>query len=76
MPEVPTNEWSIYWGSLRFRYAPVYPVGALEYTALVWAAIWGYLLFHDVPAVVVIIGAAIVVTSGLGVVLREHNKPS
>jgi drug/metabolite transporter (DMT)-like permease len=58
-----------------FRYAPVYLVGALEYTALVWAAIWGYLLFHDVPTVVVMIGAAIVVSSGLAVVLSERNKP-
>jgi drug/metabolite transporter (DMT)-like permease len=58
-----------------FRYAPVYLVGALEYTTLVWAAIWGYLLFHDVPTVVVMIGAAIVVSSGLGVVLSERNKP-
>jgi len=59
-----------------FRYAPVYLVGGLEYTALVWAPIWGYLLFHDVPTVVVMIGATIVVSSGLAVVLSERNKPS
>jgi drug/metabolite transporter (DMT)-like permease len=41
----------------------------------VWAAIWGYLLFHDVPTVVVMIGAAIVVSSGLAVVLSERNNP-
>mgnify|MGYP003961585541 CR=1 FL=1 len=40
-----------------------------------YGAIWGYLLFHDVPTVVVMIGAAIVVSSGLGVVLSERNKP-
>ena len=41
-----------------------------------WAAIWGYLLFHDVPTIAVMIGAAIVVSSGLAVVLSERNNPS
>jgi drug/metabolite transporter (DMT)-like permease len=59
-----------------FRYAPVYLVGSLEYTALVWAALWGYLLFNDIPTLTVMAGAALVVASGLAVVLSERKKPA
>ena len=34
-----------------------------------------YWLFQDVPTIAVMIGAAIVVSSGLAVVLSERNKP-
>ncbi len=57
-----------------FRYAPVYLVGPLEYTALVWAAIWGVFLFNEVPTLTVMIGAVLVVSSGLAVVLSERTK--
>ena len=57
-----------------FRYAPVYLVGALEYTTLVWAALWGFVFFQEVPASNVMIGAAIVVASGLAVVLSERTR--
>jgi drug/metabolite transporter (DMT)-like permease len=56
-----------------FRYAPVYLVGALEYTTLVWAALWGFLFFMEIPATHVLIGAGIVVLSGLAVVLAERQ---
>ena len=57
-----------------FRYAPVYLVGALEYTTLIWAALWGFLLFADVPTVNVVFGAILVVASGLAVVLGERAR--
>jgi len=57
-----------------FRYAPVYLVGALEYTTLVWAALWGFLFFMEIPATHVLIGAGVVVLSGLAVVLAERQR--
>ena len=57
-----------------FRYAPVYLVGALQYTSLVWVAIWGYLLFNDTPTLTVVAGAGLVVGSGLFVVLSERKS--
>ena len=56
-----------------FRYAPVYLVGVLEYTGLVWAAIWGCLVFDNTPTLTVMTGAALVVGSGLTVVLSERG---
>ncbi len=57
-----------------FRYAPVYLVGALEYTTLVWAALWGFLFFMEIPATHVLMGAGVVVLSGLAVVLAERQR--
>jgi S-adenosylmethionine uptake transporter len=57
-----------------FRYAPVYLVGALEYTTLIWATLWGFFLFAEVPTVNVVFGAVLVVLSGLAVVLGERAR--
>ena len=57
-----------------FRYAPVYLVGALEYTMLIWATLWGFLLFAEVPTLNVVLGAILVVASGLAVVLGERAR--
>lgn len=45
----------------------------LDYTRLVFAAIAGYLLFGDVPGTLVLIGAAVVISSTLYITLREHR---
>ena len=57
-----------------FRYAPVYLVGALEYTMLIWATLWGFLLFAEIPTLNVVLGALLVVASGLAVVLEERAR--
>ena len=53
---------------------PVYLVGALEYTTLIWATLWGFFLFAEVPTVNVVFGAVLVVLSGLAVVLGERAR--
>jgi drug/metabolite transporter (DMT)-like permease len=57
-----------------FKYAPVYLVGALEYSTLGWAAFYGWVIFHDLPTTAVIAGALLVVGSGLVVLVSEHGK--
>ena len=57
-----------------FRFAPAYIVGSLEYTHLIWAAIWGFLFFSEIPKIWVICGAVLVVISGLTVVLTEKKS--
>ena len=43
----------------------------LQYTLLLWAVLFGWLVFGDVPAPHLAIGAAIIVASGLVIWLRE-----
>jgi drug/metabolite transporter (DMT)-like permease len=44
-----------------------------QYTLLVWAILFGWMVFGDVPRPAVLIGAAIIVASGLYIALREHQ---
>ena len=57
-----------------FRHAPVYIVGPIEYTGLLWAILFGWLFFGDFPSLVVLAGAALIVASCIGVVTLEKNR--
>ena len=57
-----------------FRYAPVYLVGALEYTGLIWAILFGWRFFNDFPSLAVLGGAALIVTSGIMIVQAEKLR--
>ena len=59
------------WRKLADRSAAVAP---LEYVALVGGAVAGYLIWDEVPEGQVLIGAAIIVASGLFVVYRSEAK--
>ena len=59
-----------------YRYAPVYFVGALEYTGLIWAILFGWWLFNDFPSLVVLGGATLIVVSGMVIVQSEQSRAS
>jgi drug/metabolite transporter (DMT)-like permease len=54
-----------------FHLAPAAVVAPFDYTALVYVGIIGYVVWGDVPTVVFLIGAAIVIASGLYILYRE-----
>lgn len=54
-----------------FHVAPVGLVAPFEYTALVWAVVFGYLAWGDVPGVHTVAGAALIVASGVYLAVRE-----
>ncbi len=54
-----------------FRVAPLSVVAPFEYFALVWAVILGYVIWDDIPDGWSVIGALVVVASGLYIVYRE-----
>lgn len=57
-----------------FRYAPATVLAPIEYTALVWATLLGYLIWHDVPALNVFAGAALIVLGSVGLVWAERRQ--
>lgn len=65
----------IAWVGLTNGYRGASPalLAPLEYTALIGGAIAGYLIWDEVPDRSVMIGAAIIIASGLYVVYREVN---
>ena len=66
------------WFGFTNGYRAVSPatLAPLEYVALVGGAVAGYLLWDEVPDGWVIVGAVIIVASGLFVVYRGERKPS
>jgi drug/metabolite transporter (DMT)-like permease len=56
-----------------FRLAPASVVAPFDYTSILWTMILGYLMFSEIPASVVFVGAAIVTAAGLFVIWRERQ---
>jgi drug/metabolite transporter (DMT)-like permease len=56
-----------------YRRAPASMVAPFDYTGMIFALLWGYFLFGDLPDTLVLIGAAIVSGAGIYVILRERQ---
>ncbi|WP_417250181.1 DMT family transporter [Celeribacter sp.] len=56
-----------------YRHAPASTLASFEYTSMVFAILVGYIFFDEVPTWMTIIGAAIIVASGLLVIHRERQ---
>jgi drug/metabolite transporter (DMT)-like permease len=55
------------------KLAPASVVVPYQYTMLLWAIIFGYVVFGDVPAFWMLVGAGIIVLSGLFLFLNEQR---
>jgi drug/metabolite transporter (DMT)-like permease len=53
--------------------APASVVVPYQYTMIVWAGLFGYLVFGDVPRWQTILGAAIIIAAGLFIFFREQK---
>ncbi|MCV2877201.1 DMT family transporter [Rhodobacteraceae bacterium XHP0102] len=58
---------------MTMRVGEIGVVAPFRYTALVWALILGFFVFGDWPDLWTLIGASIVVASGIFTLLREHR---
>ncbi len=56
------------------RHAPVSTVLPMDYSALIWASLFGWLLFGALPVSSTWIGAPVIVASGLYIVWRERVR--
>lgn len=54
-----------------FAFAPVSMLAPFAYTAIVWVTISGYLVFNQLPDAWTVVGAGIVIASGIYVFYRE-----
>ncbi|MEZ5814805.1 MAG: DMT family transporter [Alphaproteobacteria bacterium] len=62
--------------SLCFQMADTAVVAPYQYTQLIWALGFGYLIFGDVPDTFKVIGAGIIVGSGIVFFMRERTRKS
>ena len=57
-----------------FRLGPSAVISPFEYSALIWATLLGYLLWGELPDSLTLVGAGIVIASGLYIIYRETIK--
>ena len=53
--------------------APASVVAPFSYSSLLWATLAGFVVWHDVPELTTLIGAALIIGSGLYIFLRERS---
>jgi drug/metabolite transporter (DMT)-like permease len=62
-----------YWWTRALHLAPTSAVAPFQYLSLVWALLLGLIIWGDLPTIHLLIGSAIVVTSGLFLLWREST---
>lgn len=68
------------WGQLlvtaALRYGAVASVIVMDYSALIWATLFGWALFDALPPATTWLGAPLIVAAGLVIAWREHLRKS
>lgn len=57
-----------------FRTAPAAVVAPSHYSQILWAVFYGYLIFDETPRWNTLVGSALIVASGIYILLRENRK--
>jgi drug/metabolite transporter (DMT)-like permease len=55
------------------KLAPASVVAPYQYSMIIWAVMFGYAVFGDVPSIATIIGAAVIIGAGFYIFLRERK---
>lgn len=66
-----TSSLGSYLAAQAYRTTPTSVVTPFEYTSLLWATLWGFLIWGDTPDNFTLIGMMLVVTAGLYIIARE-----
>jgi drug/metabolite transporter (DMT)-like permease len=64
---------SHYLFALSVKFGEVSSVAPLEYTAFIWTGLLGYLVFNQIPNLMVIFGGVIIIISGIYLIRVENN---
>lgn len=57
-----------------FRLAPAAVIAPFNYTSMIWAALFGFLIWGDLPTAALLFGGSIVIASGLYILYRETYR--
>ena len=66
-----TAQFCLFEGARR---APASVMASVEYSALIWAFVLGWVVFHDVPRPPVVVGAGLILAAGAWLVATEHRR--
>lgn len=56
------------------KHAPASVISPLDYTSLVWAILFGYLIWGDIPTLELYIGSVLIIVSGLYLAHKENQE--
>jgi drug/metabolite transporter (DMT)-like permease len=59
-----------------YRHAPASTLAPFGYVSILWSTVLGYLIWSELPGPRIMIGAAIVIMSGLYIIYRETRRRS
>ena len=59
--------------SLAFKNADSALITPLLYSEMIWAILFGVLIFSDYPDLWMLVGAGIIIVSGIYLISREHE---
>ena len=59
-----------------FRLAEASLITPITYTMIIWAGLFDYFIWHQLPGISLLIGAAIIITSNIVIIHQEHKKPT
>jgi len=65
-----TAQWLL---SIAYKNAPAAVVTIFNYTSIVWATLFGWMIWNDWPLPAVFVGAAVVIASNILIVWRESR---
>jgi drug/metabolite transporter (DMT)-like permease len=68
------NALGQYWWTRALHLAPTPAVAPFNYFSLVWALILGFIVWGDIPSIMLLIGSTIVVASGLFLLWSETRR--
>jgi drug/metabolite transporter (DMT)-like permease len=64
---------ALYFRSMGYAIANPASVAPMEYSNLLWAAFFGFAVFHDVPSLTLVLGSIIIVVCNLFVAFRSRK---
>ena len=59
--------------TFSYRYAEPSLLAPFDYVSMIWAVAFGFLIFGEIPALLVLVGASIVTAAGVFIAFREHR---
>jgi len=69
-----TNMLGQYWWTRAIHLAPTSAVVPFQYLSLIWAMMFGFAIWGDVPTIGLIVGSIIVTGSGIFLLWRESRQ--
>lgn len=60
--------------SVAYRHAPAAVVSIFNYTSIIWATLFGWMIWNELPLPAVLAGAVVVIASNLLIIWRESRS--